>query len=76
MKRYWVFGGEQYYADGGMYDFRQSFETLEQAEQHATELYANEAIEWWHVFDSVDGVIVAESESKPYSKGVFPEFQQ
>lgn len=52
MKRYWLFGGEVYYAGGGMYDFISGFDTKEEAVLEASRRVASSDIQWWHVFDT------------------------
>lgn len=52
-KRYWLFGGDDYYAGGGMKDFRGCFDSVESARNVAlTEEFENRwsnraKCEWW-----------------------------
>ena len=66
MKRYWLFGSFVYYSTGGMCDFLGSFGSAEEASAAANDLMEAEKIEWWHVFDTVEGAICQESEENPY----------
>lgn len=59
MKRYWLFGGEVYYAAGGMYDFMASFDTKEEAVLEASKHVASSTIQWWHVYDTQTQVYTA-----------------
>ena len=51
MKRYLLFTGEYYYPSGGWRDFRDSFDTVEEA-------LTQSRGDWWHIVDSETGVIV------------------
>jgi hypothetical protein len=42
MKRFAVFAGDHYYPAGGMYDFKKSFNTQEEAELYKEELLSRE----------------------------------
>lgn len=68
LKRYWLFGGCCYYAAGGVNDFIQSFDTLEEAVAVATELTEQPELDfefqWWHVCDMVEMTKVVESEAE------------
>ena len=57
MKRYWLFFGSDYYPNGGMSDFRDSFDTQEEA-VHCVLQKFDTGFEWFHVYDSQEGVIV------------------
>ncbi len=46
MKRFWLFGGNDFYADGGFCDFQGCFDTLKEAVEKGA------ATDWYHVFDS------------------------
>jgi hypothetical protein len=65
MKRYWLFGGDCYYARGGMCDLIGSFDTEAEAKEAFDSAKANGAIgldpsdiSWWQIFDSVEGKVV------------------
>ena len=52
-KRYWLFGGDAYYPNGGMNDFVGSFDEIEQAEECVkSEEYE---FDWHHIFDTQTG---------------------
>lgn len=60
-KRFWLFGGDQFYPSGGLEDFRQSFYSLEEeavaaatTQEFATSDYPDQfwKLDWWSVFDS------------------------
>ena len=63
MKRYLVFAGEDYYANGGALDFQSSFDSMDDAAAHGKRIIGKriseyETAEWWHVFDAETGRIV------------------
>jgi hypothetical protein len=66
MKIYWLFGGECYYASGGMNDYVGRFETIEEATAAAKERFKD--LEWWHVLNLDLGIIVANSDDTPYGQ--------
>ena len=56
MKRYWLFGGEYYYAKGGLHDFVTESNNLSQLNSHAQiiENYGEilyDTFDWWHIVD-------------------------
>lgn len=59
--RFLLFGGVFYYAKGGAHDFHGAFNELAEAEAEAAILYDDEHydVEWWHVYDTHTGRIVA-----------------
>lgn len=61
MFRYILFGGRNYYAKGGAHDFRGGFQNLQQAELEGAYLHngPESEIDWWHVFDTHTGRIIA-----------------
>lgn len=81
MRRYWLFGGDTYYASGGFHDFRGSFDTIEHATDDAktrpsdVEHPKRGPIEWWHIFDSEAEEIVEQSECKALGASEFPQIQ-
>lgn len=71
MKRYWLFGNVCYYATGGFYDYRGSFDTLEDAIAFGKDCenepyFTARRVEWWHVFDSVTQTVVSANDERPY----------
>lgn len=62
-KRYWLFAGNDYYATGGMHDFRDSFDSVQEAEASAKKL---ECEEWFHVVDITTGQIVLGTKYQAY----------
>ena len=53
MKRYWLFAGNSFYADGGFSDYRGSFDTIDEAQAEFVEVEKELYSEgWYHVFDS------------------------
>ena len=63
---HWLFGGQQYYASGGMNDLLGMYPTLEAAKAAATEAVESERIEWWQIVAARYGIVVLRSECKPY----------
>ena len=65
--RYWLFGGAQYYACGGMNDTIGRFGALSDAIAYAKaweDPWSDR--DWWHIVDTLTGELVAESEMRPY----------
>ena len=62
-KRYWLIAGNDYYATGGMHDFRDCFDSVEEAETSAKKLDCDE---WFHVVDITTGQIVAGTKYQAY----------
>lgn len=64
--RFQLFGGITYYAKGGAHDFLGAFNEQVEAEAEAAILYNDEHydVEWWHVYDTHTGRVVAGSESQ------------
>lgn len=55
MKRYWLFGGNVYYPQGGITDFIAMFDTIEDTIKHydsKIEEIATCGYGWFHVYDS------------------------
>lgn len=67
MKRFLLFAGVEYYADGGWNDFRGAFDAEADARAEGERLIAitRHEYEWWHIADTVSGLIVA-CEGQPY----------
>lgn len=58
MKRFILFGGEQYYPSGGANDFIGSFGSVEEAYMYLAH-NSHKEYDWWHVFDThLDKIIV------------------
>lgn len=55
MKRFLVFAYDRYYPSGGWNDFKDSFDTYEEAEAYATSLKDNKVFDFSHVVDTVIG---------------------
>lgn len=64
--RFVIFGGARFYPVGGMRDLLGRADTVDQAIKFAQtheRVLEVEPYSWWHVFDSMSGTIVAESDS-------------
>jgi hypothetical protein len=61
MKRYWLFGGQDCYPEGGMGDFRGSFDSLEEAVEAGNSIKCIVG-RFYHVFDSQEFSIAKERE--------------
>lgn len=71
MLKYLLFGGMKCYAAGGVGDFIKSFDTQEEAEDHAKSLIGDpynfpDRIEWWQVALYENFEQVSHSEEYPY----------
>ena len=66
MNRHWLFGGEQYYACGGMHDLLGVYPSVDAAKAAAVEAEQQGRVEWWQIVVASSGVIVAQSECLPY----------
>jgi hypothetical protein len=56
-KRYWLFAGSDKYPNGGMSDFRGSFNTVEET----LVFLATIGEDWFEILDTVTSTIVKES---------------
>ena len=72
-KRYWLFGGEFYYATGGIHDRQGMYDTIAEAVAEGQRQLCSawssvlyDVHEWWHVVDSTTGAIVAGSTLQAY----------
>lgn len=79
MKNYLLFGGSTYYAEGGVNDLIDAFESLDDAifegERLANNAKPSLSIDWWHIFSIKDGVMVKRSTERPYgSEGLISNF--
>ncbi len=57
MKRFLVFAGDAYYPEGGMYDFQEDFDTLEEARSFVAKIKEKwesdwEDFKWTAIWDS------------------------
>jgi len=66
MNRHWLFGGEQYYACGGVHDLIGKYPSIDSARAAAVEAEQQGRVEWWQIVVASSGVIVAQSECLPY----------
>lgn len=65
--RYWLFGGAQHYASGGVHDVIGRFGVLSDAIAYAKAWEDPQGdCDWWHVVDILTGELVAESDCRPY----------
>lgn len=58
MKRFWLFAGDAYECGGGMKDFIESFDTVDDAIKHLVD----GGSDWAHVLDTQENVIAAKRE--------------
>lgn len=61
MKRYLVFGYDQYYPSGGWNDFKADFDTQEDAEEFAKDLVQTRHWDYYDVVDTYCKCIVADN---------------
>ena len=66
MNWHWLFGGEQYYACGGMHDLLGVYPSVDAAKAAAVEAEQQGRVEWWQIVDAAEGVMLAQSEWLPY----------
>lgn len=59
MKRFAVFAGDVYYPCGGWNDYRESFDTLDEARRYVFN-WACRA-DWWHIVDLTTREVVAQA---------------
>lgn len=59
MKRYLTFGGSNYYPCGGMGDFIESFDNLEDAKQSVLNIF-----DWCQILDNQTGTVWNDDEIK------------
>ena len=67
MGRYLLFAGETYYAKGGKHDLIGRFARRDEAFEHGSYLvseHSDSDADWWHVYDTLHGEIIAGSESQ------------
>lgn len=78
-KRYWLFGGGQYYGHGGLHDLVGTFSEIADAIERANKVVdcdhpdynrwlhtACPHNQWWHVVDTQTATIVAQSACQAY----------
>jgi hypothetical protein len=56
MKRYLLFCGQDYYANGGWFDFRGDYDEIPSVEEVHKSMVDHD--NWWHVVDTTAGKIV------------------
>ena len=61
-KRYWLFAWQYKYEQGGIKDFKGSFETMERCVVEFVKLEQEGLAEFYHVFDSQEKEIVMEGD--------------
>ena len=66
MNRHWLFGGEQYYACGGMHDLIGTYPSIDSAKAAAAEAEREGKLEWWQIVVASSGAIVAQSTCLSY----------
>lgn len=59
MKKYLLFSGKSYYANGGILDFKGSFDSLEDAVAKGRYQLDNTYEDWFHVYDSESNIVKA-----------------
>lgn len=65
--RYLLFGKDEfYYASGGAHDLKGAGKDLERLITIANKLAQTYIIEWWHIYDTIDGCIVAGSRAQAH----------
>lgn len=55
MKRFLVFGYDRYYPSGGWNDFKDSFDTKDEAQEYAQSLKDQKVVDFSHVVDTITG---------------------
>ncbi len=73
MKRFWLFGGEYYYARGGMHDLIDTFDDVDSAVAEGNTKRLRGSIEWWHVFDRATGDIIYATKDQAYGAIDLPD---
>lgn len=70
-KRFWLFLNADYEASGGMLDFKDSFDTLDEAINRVVRLNEESqySVEEGHIFDSLTRKIVAQVSDNPNDFG-------
>jgi len=59
--RYAVFSGSDYYPEGGWMDYRNSFNTVEEASAYGKGLKEGGDSDWFHVVDMRERVVLSPS---------------
>ena len=65
-EQYWLFCGWHQRAMGGIYDLIARYPTREAALAAAEAAETRLRVKWWHIADARSGVVVMQSECKPY----------
>jgi hypothetical protein len=72
MKNFLLFGGEIYYAGGGMEDFIKDLVFAGYGSPMEDRTFTDRpfseiaCVQWWHIFDMSKGLISAKSEAEPH----------
>lgn len=64
MRRFLVFMGAQFYARGGMHDFHDMFDSLEEAKSEVGR-FRGDRDTWWTIYDTQTMRVVAKSVDGP-----------
>ena len=59
-KPYWLFVGNFYYPSGGMKDFKESYNTYEEATKEGQRFIEKEPLTWFHVLDLAKGQAIGD----------------
>ena len=57
MKQFLLFAGDHFYPSGGWGDFKNSFDTVEEAQEGAADELAGNS-DWWQIVDITTGKVV------------------
>ena len=68
MKRYILFAGKNYYPNGGMHDFVDSFDTATEAAKKYNN-GADRIYQWYHIYDTQKSSIIFDSEETALTGG-------
>ena len=70
MKNYLLFGGSTYYANGGVNDLIDAFDSIDDAifegERLANNVKSSLSIDWWHIFSIKDCLMLKRSIQQPF----------
>lgn len=64
-KRFWLFLNAEYEAEGGMDDFRGSFDTLQEAVEEVNKMNHSDDVEEGHIYDSLTHQIMGGVSRRP-----------
>lgn len=77
--QYILFGGDSYYAQGGLLDLLSFHPTMDEAVREGIKLIETQeidSVEWWHVWDAQACKVVGRSERQAYRLGSLPTWFQ